>query len=636
MKRLFHVMLIGSMIIFANALPVSADSGLNIELQLGKDTLTVNGHTSKIIKPYTSHGTTLVPLRVISAAFHADISWDPKTGTVTLKTNGTTITLVIGSTKAKINDGTIDLSAAPELMNGSTMVPLRFIAEAFGAETVYQSSDQTIRIHGLAKQEADGTPTGVQQSSNSFTYDAETAPYIGNSEWGWTFRNPDQLTMILQTRDGNKTYFDDQLYSYEFYLEVSPYISQQIDDTVLTAQQQVFRAQADYGEVVSQNKLNQETQRGYQVVTHKDGNYYIYRGIAGDHHIFNLIVTVDEATYAKAEAKASYSTLLDSFNPSYNVRQRNVRNVCNNLGGGWHVYRNFTSGVSFGVQDSWKQRPNTDYFYSDNGEYIYYGISPLAAGDTLEAWVARDAQKYQEDYLPGELRESNLKAIKLSGENAIRKDFSLRTPLGTWESYTIFYVIKGDYRYLFHIGYPEKDSAEAVLSLIKYTAQWLSIDPELTAKSKKFENQPEPVDRSKWNTYVPGGFQINLPAYWDTVQKEDAVKATFTGGELFVVKVDQKKADLLQTLEDDIKNESDTIVSQTMETNGDAVAEVLVSEHGSGDAGYINKVYLWDAGDNQTYMLVITLYKQNRTEITKARIDKAVASFRMLKSQAGG
>ncbi|MCX6063916.1 MAG: stalk domain-containing protein, partial [Caldiserica bacterium] len=78
-------------------------------------------------------------------------AWD-KAGNKTEKTltltyqQGTVLVLTIGSTIATKNGGTVYLDTAPVITNGRTLVPLRFIAEAFGIDPIWNSSLKTIKL----------------------------------------------------------------------------------------------------------------------------------------------------------------------------------------------------------------------------------------------------------------------------------------------------------------------------------------------------------------------------------------------------------------------------------------------------------------------------------------------------------
>lgn len=79
------------------------------------------------------NGSTLVPMRGIFEKLGATISWKADTRTVTATKDGTSIIIRIGSKTATINGKAVTLAAPATIINGSTMVPLRFVSEALGS-----------------------------------------------------------------------------------------------------------------------------------------------------------------------------------------------------------------------------------------------------------------------------------------------------------------------------------------------------------------------------------------------------------------------------------------------------------------------------------------------------------------------
>lgn len=84
------------------------------------------------VDPVIQGGTTLVPMRSIFESLGATIKWDSKTKTVTGTKSGTTVKLVIGKKQATTNGKTTQLEVAPKIINGSTMIPLRYVSESLG------------------------------------------------------------------------------------------------------------------------------------------------------------------------------------------------------------------------------------------------------------------------------------------------------------------------------------------------------------------------------------------------------------------------------------------------------------------------------------------------------------------------
>lgn len=97
--------------------------------------------------PFIINGTTMVPLRGIFEALGADVRWDGATGTVIATRGDTTVVLKTGSFYAIKNNMRLKLSQPVQQKNGRTMVPLRFISEALGADVQWDGELKTISIY---------------------------------------------------------------------------------------------------------------------------------------------------------------------------------------------------------------------------------------------------------------------------------------------------------------------------------------------------------------------------------------------------------------------------------------------------------------------------------------------------------
>lgn len=91
-------------------------------------------------------GSTLVPMRGVFEALEAKIEWDNPTRTVTATKGDTTIVLTIGNNYAHVNGQKVALAKEALIVNGSTMVPLRFVAEALGAKVGWDAPTYTAII----------------------------------------------------------------------------------------------------------------------------------------------------------------------------------------------------------------------------------------------------------------------------------------------------------------------------------------------------------------------------------------------------------------------------------------------------------------------------------------------------------
>ncbi len=97
-------------------------------------------------QPLVKNGSTLVPLKETFQALGSTVEWNGATKTITAKKDDTTIKLSIGSNKAYKNNSGFDVAVAPTIIEGRTYVPLRFVAESFGADVDWNSELKAVTI----------------------------------------------------------------------------------------------------------------------------------------------------------------------------------------------------------------------------------------------------------------------------------------------------------------------------------------------------------------------------------------------------------------------------------------------------------------------------------------------------------
>jgi hypothetical protein len=129
------------------SIPVTYVARTLIRLQVGNKTAMINDAAKTLqAAPVNVKGVVMVPLRFIGEAFGATVEWEPVFKVVRLQLASTTIYLQIGSNYASVNGKKIVLQGLPSIIKGTTMVPIRFISEAFNAEVVWNAPTQGIDI----------------------------------------------------------------------------------------------------------------------------------------------------------------------------------------------------------------------------------------------------------------------------------------------------------------------------------------------------------------------------------------------------------------------------------------------------------------------------------------------------------
>ncbi len=96
--------------------------------------------------PEILDGRTLVPLRSIFEAMGAEVSWDGEARTAIATRDGITVTVPIGSYEVYKNATAIAVDVPAQIINGRTMVPARVLAEAFGAGVTWHANGRTVLI----------------------------------------------------------------------------------------------------------------------------------------------------------------------------------------------------------------------------------------------------------------------------------------------------------------------------------------------------------------------------------------------------------------------------------------------------------------------------------------------------------
>jgi hypothetical protein len=129
------------------AIPVTFKARTAIHLQIGNKTALVNDVKKTLqAAPVIVKGTTMVPLRFVGEAFGATVTWDPVFQIIDIELKGSTVRLQIGANFASVAGKKVILQAVPVIIKGTTMVPIRFISEAFGAQVVWTAATQGIDI----------------------------------------------------------------------------------------------------------------------------------------------------------------------------------------------------------------------------------------------------------------------------------------------------------------------------------------------------------------------------------------------------------------------------------------------------------------------------------------------------------
>lgn len=96
--------------------------------------------------PFLVSGRILLPLRFVGEAFGVNFFWDEQTKTVTYPSSKGDVQLTIGKNSVQVGDSLVTLDTAGKIVAGRTFVPLRFIGESLGAEVIWHGEYKKAEI----------------------------------------------------------------------------------------------------------------------------------------------------------------------------------------------------------------------------------------------------------------------------------------------------------------------------------------------------------------------------------------------------------------------------------------------------------------------------------------------------------
>lgn len=101
--------------------------------------------------PVIINGSTMVPFRKLFELFGLEVGWDQATRTATGTKEKLKISLTIDNKVANVSGQQITLPIAPKIIEGNTMVPLRFIGEATGRRVTWYGDYRIVSIRSTLR-----------------------------------------------------------------------------------------------------------------------------------------------------------------------------------------------------------------------------------------------------------------------------------------------------------------------------------------------------------------------------------------------------------------------------------------------------------------------------------------------------
>jgi len=154
--------------------------------------------------PQYVNGRVLVPLRGVFEQMGASVSWDPANRLVSAIRGSDNVQLHIGDRLATVNGTGMTLDVPAMIVNGSTMVPIRFVSEALGAQVGWMEANRLVSITTSATNT--GTITSAPQRLRRVMVRANTVVPVTLDHTISTVdnRRGDKFTGTVRTDSGDE------------------------------------------------------------------------------------------------------------------------------------------------------------------------------------------------------------------------------------------------------------------------------------------------------------------------------------------------------------------------------------------------------------------------------------------------
>ncbi len=584
------------------------DNKVEILFSVGDSTLSINGNDVTVETPYVKNETTLVPLRVITEAFGADVNWNDETKTVTINYCGVEIKLIIGNAIAYINGNEIELLVAPELTNNTTMLPMRFITENFGADVSYDEITKGITV----VKEITETNSIVDYS---MLLKSSTKDFVGDSYYNWSVERSPRYKLAYRSFDGRNNRFE--IENIGAYYDILIY-----DKNDLTIDK-VYTTHKEQSNSVTTNILTKsKTANGIEYVNfqYKSADHYCdFRTYIYKDYIFDVVLKVD--------AKTDKSEFLELAELSKSFDFKFDESVTEDLSdidsNGMHTYKSKEMGIEISIPADYfvlksDNQMNEVRFikYGDN-QNIYEASSIILTmyssykGHTYKTWAETD-HKNNKNLLNSQLSKfSEVKETTVADKAAVyysseinAKDFK--------QSEKDVFISAGNYFYNIAVS-AEPSELPALQEKIYSSVVFSDLDEKELGTIMRTDDSKPPYDE---HTYE--GITFEIPSNWQTDSNSDSFFGAYSAATIYVSKIpnsstgDANLADVADGISDNLKDNDKIIDVSDLERTkiGAKPAYEFNNTTKLDNTNLISSSYnCIIAGSNAYYVISITTYE---------------------------
>jgi hypothetical protein len=575
------------------------------------------------------NGTVMVPLGVFKKTFGSTVSLGGN-DVVKVTYGSHTGLMTIGSTNAWKDETKVKLSAAPRMVSGVLMVPLRFVASVLGA-TLSQGNDGELIITLVPAVNEGDVPADIGIDSDA------GKTQIGNSYFQWKLNYPSELMAGNTGGEESVATFSsaDNLY----YLEIHA-SDQAVSVDADGLLEQLVREVEEGGELILDRESFPNASVPYARLVSKDSSGALWesRLMYAKGRLYEIYLTDEKAMNYKDFAK--YAGLLGSFRPSFDTKDNKIRDLSTVKNGLSEAY-NEDYGISMQVPAAWTMDNQHFYYESKQGSHLSVAVTSAPPGSTLASWAEELKTRMQENFVADAYVIKDSVKSDISGVAAQIGETQLNFGNG-WNSEYQALVLKNGYRYYFEYVTPAGQDEDKA----KFKAIISSIDIDFDHMKENFGRLASDDYKTLKNKTVTKvskryGYAIDIPRLWTPNQdifETQSIEYRFIGGRFQINSkpegsVDYTVNDLQQYYQNKNNDPKGPRIESIVESTFAGVPATIITVHQIKNGVPLRSKQVVFGKNEVVYTITFTLNDANATADQQGLLDKTLQSFRFTGSE---
>lgn len=619
MKKLFGVLLCFSILCGSFCVNAKEYVSVELEIQLGSFVAFVGEETVSTEAPFLHNGMTMASVEVLSMAFGN--SYEDK-----IDYNGKVIEFTAGSNIAIINDEEKEMPEAPVRVNGSLMVPVRFVCDVYDALIEYEDETGIIRISKSADFEE--------------IFNRNANGYWCDDDYGWMIKLPDSYVFYDIVYDGSHSRFVNDSSDAAFDIRVKKNSYQNIE-------QIRSRTLAEGSGDLLRNEEYIKLSDGTKAYYAEFEEYALVKAISGEYFYDVEFYSSDAETFEVylEEAKEALKTFTFKIDKSVDPKNVSILNE-----GGYTLFTDKTLGFSVHKMDSWTEPKyiGTNIITWQNKNYalisdlttddIFFAemrMSVFSAeeGDTPQRLAEIDKQAVYDSYNKSFLFDVEVKEAATKELSGAQIDYRLQYN-GRKQLNKMKYFIKDDYIYQaeYYVVYSENIPEDTLgLELIEEMFDSIKIIGADKSKLGKVIDISRAMDESVLQSYTNQNknYSVSLPAQWTTVTyANDVLSANLRGSiELAVQRTEGIKS--LEQARNYYLDEYPDVKCKKVNFAGKTAYKADIYEYNNNGEGLLVTAYIFVA-DGAAYSVATMIKEIYASERNVNQVDNVIRSFKLI------